>query len=697
MKTFRRLILVSAFAAVGIGLALGVGLSLDPAPRKEIEIAPGFAGGRVELGGNSELGENSPSGFRLPPGKAGGYEVHPYPALGAEAPQTPAEATDGGLLKSLGFLKGLWEPDPVSPDSFSQPGEPIPPPPAEPRSTITRSGRAAGDDALTITIRDEDIRTVLDLLSQQGNLNILASANVKGTVSATLSNVDVLGALDAILKSSGYRAKREGAFLFVGTAADFEAMENAMDTIGTRVYHPNYVKASELQALITPILTEGVGVVSVTSDAETGIESDDTQAGGDAYAGGEALLVRDYEAVLIQIDQLVEEIDVRPLQVHIEAMILSVNLDDENRFGVNFELLRRNNNIRLGWGTPASTLANFKFDHGGLKFAFLDENLGAFLDALETIGDLNVIATPRLMVLNKHRAEIQIGESKGYVSTTQTETATTQSVEFLELGTLLRLRPFISSDGLIRLEVHPELSDGDVKVEQGFTLPNKKITQVTTNVMVRDGCTVVIGGLIKDQLQTSRSQIPLLGNLPIVGVLFRSKKEIIQRQEIVVLLTPRIVYEPETCHEGDQAACEFHRRHTVYAEKMSSIGKRSLGRRYFRRAQHAWAVGDRDKALRQAEMAVQFDPLNRAAIDLRSDIWLGRPPGEHTLLPAGAVAMPPVNSLDAVNPLDAETVPPWVLEDLGREVPLPVGPVLHPLDPGQPGRHRELEQPRRLQ
>ena len=104
------------------------------------------------------------------------------------------------------------------------------------------------------------------------------------------------------------------------------------------------------------------------------------------------------------------------------------------------------------------------------------------------------------MVLNKHRAEILIGEELGYVSTTITETSSSQSVEFLELGAQLRLRPFISTDGLIRMEVHPELSDGSVEAKSGFTLPNKEVTQVTTNIMVRDGCTVVIGGLMREQL-----------------------------------------------------------------------------------------------------------------------------------------------------------------------------------------------------
>ena len=121
------------------------------------------------------------------------------------------------------------------------------------------------------------------------------------------------------------------------------------------------------------------------------------------------LLVRDSKPVLAQIDQVVDEVDRRPLQVAIEAMILSVKLDDSNKFGINFELLRDQNNIRIVSGTPTSSLATMDFDDGGLKIGFLDSSLSAFLDALETVGDANVIASPRLMCLNKQRAEIHIG------------------------------------------------------------------------------------------------------------------------------------------------------------------------------------------------------------------------------------------------------------------------------------------------
>ena len=569
---------------------------------------------------------------------------------------------------------------------------------AQPSITRLQSS-TAGEDRLSVVFPETDVRDILDHLAEFGQRNILVGKNVQGKTSVRLSDVDFDSAIDAILRSCGLVARRDNNFIYVGTQEEFLSIEQAIDRIGTRVYRPNYVAAADLQVLIQPLLTEKLSAISVSSPSEMGIQTDSNTAGGNKFAGGEVVLVRDFEAVLAQVDQVVAEVDVRPMQVAIEAMILSVKLDDEDKLGVNFEFLRNNPNVRLALGTPFPATGNSlpsplpipsPLPGPGLTFAYLDSNLSAFVDALQSVKETNVIATPRLMALNRQRAEIQIGRKQGYVSqTTQTVGGTTAQVQTLDTGTILRLRPFISSDGLIRIEVHPELSTGDIVVKAGQALPDSEITQVTTNIMVRDGCTVILGGLMREQLENTSDQVPLLGNLPVVGAAFRKKNEKIGRQELLVLLTPHIMYEPASCREGDEAACEFHRRQAVAAEKMSPLGKRYVGRRYFRLAQNAWTAGDRTTALRFAEMAVQFDPQNRAAIDLRSDIWQNNPTGEHTL-PAGDDAG------GGENPLEREQLPDWLLSDLERPPVAQAGP-LHPLDPGQPGRQRDIVRQRKLQ
>jgi len=572
-----------------------------------------------------------------------------------------------------------------------------PKPKEEGQASITHApGYAEGDEHLEIHIQDEDLRKVLALLSEQGGLNILAGPSVSGTVSASLNDVSVDAALDAILKSTGYVAQRNGKFIYVGTTEDFELMKQSADRVGVRVYRPNYVAAKDMAALLTPLLSAApIGKISLTSPAEVGIAPNNNASGGNSMSETEALVVQDYEGVLKEIDQVVKEIDKRPLQVCIEAMILSVQLNDQNQMGIDFQMLKNQQNLRFGLGSPrtapldgsgnvdqnGNTIGAFSFANGGMNMAFMDGSLGAFFAFLETIGDTNVIATPKVLCLNKQRAEIQIGQQLGYVTTTLTSTSTAQTINFLDTGAQLRLRPFISDDGMIRLEVHPELSTGQVETKGNYTLPQKQVTQVTTNIMLRDGTTVVIGGLMREDLQTSITQIPYMGSLPVIGPLFRHKTETMTRAEILVLLTPRLVQEPETDIEAKRGADEFILRQNIVRDHTNPIARRYLGRKALRKAQAALAEGDRATAMKLASKAVFFDPENQQAINFREELHSpgGPPPG------------PPVPPLPEGFPgpaLDGEEVAPWVLEELGEP---PVLPLPLPRDEGQPGKILPLE------
>jgi type IV pilus assembly protein PilQ len=692
--------LLTAVILVGIGLAVCLGTWYGPAPggagasvnpvadppgrsaTVDVAIPPlslpaSEEGGCVSGGGsNPDAGHDSSSRtkklaevIRAP--RPIWAESHP--SVAAEVQPPPGESA---LLDLLGALKERLDADAghSRADSARGAGDASQPPPIAPPSAETTVSQAAspsttgrvddlGNQRFELHFQNDDIRLVLEAISEHAGLNIIVSDSVQGNVTANFVDVDVLAALDAMLKSTGFLARREGSFLYVGTPEDFTTMEQTLDRLSTRIYRPNYVTASELQSLITPLLTEGLGLVSISSEAEVGIAPDSGNVGGNKFAGDEVLLVRDYTAVLDEINQIVDEVDIRPQQVAIEAMILSVKLDDQTKMGVSFDFLRQNPNIRFGIGTPPSTLPT-DLNKGGLQFAFLDSNLGAFVDALESIQDTNIIATPRVLVLNKHRAEVQIGKQEGYVTSTSTETSTTQSVDFLDTGTLLRIRPFISKDGLIRMELHPELSSGQVKISENFTIPSKEVTQVTTNIMVRDGCTVIIGGLIREQLDNGVAQVPLLGSLPFVGPVFRSKQnQATIREEILILLTPHILREPEAHDEGDQAAGEFHRRRDVMAEKSTPLSRDHLSRRYFRLAQNAWVLDDHENALRYAELAVHFNPGNRAAIDLRSDIWMNEAQGGHSLLGPRTL---PQRMPTAMVP-DGEELPTWVIQGLQED------------------------------
>jgi hypothetical protein len=200
---------------------------------------------------------------------------------------------------------------------------------------------------------------------------------------------------------------------------------------------------------------------------------------------------------------------------------------------------------------------------------------------------------------------------------------------------------------------------------------------VTTNIMVRDGCTVVIGGLMQESLNNTGNQVPLIGSMPAVGFLFRDRTGTQKRNELIVLITPHIVYEPESCIEGDQAAADFHRHHAVYKDEFVPLNSRYVGRKFFRLAQRSWANNDKKAAMKYIGMAIHFDPQNRAAIDLRADIVANNHFGRQT----GLVPLPEGTPAELI---DGTTVAPWILDDLEGAANDYVPE--HPRDPGQPAR-----------
>ena len=266
-------------------------------------------------------------------------------------------------------------------------------------------------------------------------------------------------------------------------------------------------------------------------------------------ASNDMVVIQDYESNLKIIDQIIQRLDVQPVQVLIEAVIISVELDQDTQLGVNFAVVDNlgqqlgtigagaviNSNVGF---TPASVLTaagkiasstvpdpnGFASSTNGIKYGFISNNITGFVRALETVGSTKILASPRILVLNKQRAEIQLGSRLGFRSSvTQNIIGTTQQVQFLNTGTLLRLRPFVSSDDIVRMEIHPERSEGVVDPTTG--LPSQTTAELTTNVMVPNGATLVIGGLMEDEDDYQQTGLPGLSRLPILGHLFGTKEK----------------------------------------------------------------------------------------------------------------------------------------------------------------------------
>jgi hypothetical protein len=178
----------------------------------------------------------------------------------------------------------------------------------------------------------------------------------------------------------------------------------------------------------------------------------------------------------------------------------------------------------------------------GLFFDYMQPDYEIALRALESDGRIRNLASPKLVTIENREAEVIIGDRRGYRVTTTINQVTTESIEFLESGVILRVTPTIDDDGRILLQIHPEVSTGTVD-ESG--LPSQTTTEVTTELVLNSGQSIFIGGLIRTTSTEGRQGVPVLGKLPLTRWLFSSKTRTTTNVETVVMITPRLVDEEE--------------------------------------------------------------------------------------------------------------------------------------------------------
>lgn len=522
---------------------------------------------------------------RLPPSAPVPVEI--VTPLGPDVPYGPPGDAGGELPGQLGVVG----PPSVSVGSAARTASD---PPAMQPGIEPESGPLPNADArVSLRAEDQDVRQVLGLIGHDAQVNILISPGVTGTVRIDLQDVTFRQALDAVLKLASLGARQENGLVYVYTLPELDALRGRERRPMVRVYHLNYVRAADLQQMIQPFLSSdgamtttplaamglgggaaglgggsgssGVGSVGASGSVGPtagGSASNAVDTGGNTMAYHDVMIVRDFPDNLMVIDEIVKRLDVQPPQVLIEAVIMSVRLRDEQELGVNFSIVDNlerlaavsgdGNAINAAAGfTPARVLAADVTRPGpsqlvpgylnplqGLKFGFISNNVSGFIRAVETFNKVNILASPRVLVLNKQRAEIQLGQRLGFRNTVTNLTSSLQTVEFLSVGTLLTLRPYVSNDGMIRLEIHPEKSTGALD-SQG--IPQTNTSELTTNILVPDGATIVIGGLIDDDDSSAEQGTPGLNRLPVVGALFRGRRTSTTKNELIVLLTPRVL------------------------------------------------------------------------------------------------------------------------------------------------------------
>ena len=407
-----------------------------------------------------------------------------------------------------------------------------------------------GQSIQTISFKkDMPITDALRMLAQMYQKNIVPSAAVDGIVTVTnLYDVTFEEALQAILGTHKYEIK--GNFIKIYTNEEFMADKSRFEHAIITLY---YINSEEAKKLAEPLLTE-FGKLGVTTAAPAEMEAG---KGGDTLAVQDRLVVSDYPENIQRIRDVLAEVDTEPIQVLLEVTVMEATLTDETKFGIDWTNLTGAdissaftmgmNGVSTDFAPVLSSIAGG--GTGGVVAGITFDNISAVIAAIETVSDVTVMANPKILALNKQTGKIIIGSQDGYLTTTLTNAdGATQEVAFLESGTVLEYRPFIGKDGMIRMEIHPEQSTGSVT----GGLPSKTTTEVITNVMVKDGQTIVLGGLFKEETNLGRSQVPILGDIPIIGELFRGVGDKSERVELIVLITPHIINTPEEANGTDR-------------------------------------------------------------------------------------------------------------------------------------------------
>ncbi|MBZ0171934.1 MAG: hypothetical protein K8E66_06105, partial [Phycisphaerales bacterium] len=511
-------------------------------------------------------------------------------------------------------------------------------------------------DLVDLHVNNENLGAVLQLLSLQSRRNIVASRDVAASITADLYGVTFFEALDAILHVNGFGYREQGNFIYVYTTEELEQIAAASRRMSTHVVELDYLNAVDAARFVAPLLSETGTIATPNESMDFDIPATGP-VGKDTYANTARLVIHDYEENIEEITQLIGQLDTRPSQVLVEATILQAAINEENAFGVDFSLigdlqftqflnpLSVMNNLISGRGTSLVNGVEVPTDFPGadgearaitsnvgnvsgkasLKAGIIQEDLAVFMRVLDEVTDVTVISNPKVLTLNRQAARVLVGTRVGFLNTTTTETSTTQTVEFLDTGTQLHIRPFVTSGDMIRLEVKPQVSTAKLRESttatgQAVTIPDEVTNELSANVMVPDGHTIVLGGLFREATAATRRQVPVLGDIPILGSAFRGHDDDIQRQEIIFLITPSIVSDQVLVAQGLRAEDAVRQVRAGAREGTLPFSQTTQAAQLLVEAEHAAADGDNSKALHKVRRALHLDPTNAQAIALREDL-----------------------------------------------------------------------------
>lgn len=426
-----------------------------------------------------------------------------------------------------------------------------------------------GDSKATISMdfQDANLKDVLKIFSIQSGLNFIASEAIQDRkITLFLDKVSIKDAMDKLFKANNltYELDEEAKIFIVKDWG-----KPSVETV-TKVFYLNYatVSSSSLKEEMSKYISSGSGGGGGkwSSESDVGItkivRKNLTSSGfvTEDYRTN-SLIVTDIPSRMPLIEKLIASLDVAVPQVMLEVEMLDVSKNIVDQLGFDFSnagsfamqvvSASRATAFPLSMFAPQFSTKG-AFSYGTLSFP---TNLKLVFDYLRTRTDTKFLARPRLLTLNNETAEIKIAtnESIGVATTTQGTTTTQSSVERSETGVLLRITPQINADlGEITMFIYPEVSEatsGNTFTSAGasFQYRDPEVRSTKSVVRVKDNETVLLGGLIRNEFNEIETKLPILGDLPIIGALFRHKGGTSsspaknKERELIVFITPHII------------------------------------------------------------------------------------------------------------------------------------------------------------
>lgn len=308
----------------------------------------------------------------------------------------------------------------------------------------------------------------------------------------------------------------------------------------------------------TPPATTSLSALGVKLTGEVSIIADETN---------NAIIVKANPMDYAKIKRVIEEIDILPRAVLIEMLIAEITLNDETQYGVEWFL--KNKAMKIGGKEGIYSLVqnygtqfNRNFDLGtatsqGISFFWgtLRGDIASLVNLLSSLTHFNVLSAPTILATDNQKASITVGGKTPVVSQQSVETSGStliNTVQYVDTGIILNVTPHINAGGIVRMEVEQTIRDAVKNTVSGIDSPAFTERKITTNLLAKDGATVVIGGIIQEKSNMARSGIPLLSKIPYVGSAFSSTDKSKERTELLVAITPHVID-----HAGNDASAEF--------------------------------------------------------------------------------------------------------------------------------------------